>query len=159
MAKDKNKKSIIAEFREFISRGSVLDMAVGIIIGTAFTAIVNSLVADLFMPVLGMITGKINFSDMKIVMQAEVLNEVKEVITPEVAFRYGIFIEKIINFLLVAVAVFALVKIINTVRDKAEKLAHKKKLEEEAKVEEAPAAPDPQLVLLTEIRDLLKDKE
>lgn len=152
MAKNEKKKGIIAEFKEFISRGSVVDMAVGIIIGSAFTAIVSSLVADLFMPLLGLLTNGISFSDLKIILSpAEIDAATKEIIKPEAAINYGLFIEKIINFLLVAIAVFAMIKVINTVKSKAEAL--KKKEEEEAAVEEP--AVDPQIALLTEIRDLL----
>ncbi len=154
------KKSIFTEFKEFISRGNVMDMAVGVIIGGAFTKIVNSLVSDVITPALGMVTGGVEFSDMKVVLEAEVpevLNEAGEVVTaavPEVAIRYGVFLDAIINFLLIAVCVFLMVKTINTIKNKAEAL---KKKEEEKAAEEAPApAPDPQLELLTEIRDLLK---
>lgn len=154
------KKSIFTEFKEFISRGNVMDMAVGVIIGGAFTKIVNSLVSDVITPALGKVTGGVEFSDMKIVLEQEVpavLDEAGAVVTeavPEVAIRYGVFLDAIINFLLIAVCVFAMVKVINTVKEKAEAL---KKKEEEKVAEEAPApAPDPQLELLTEIRDLLK---
>ncbi len=155
------KKSIFTEFKEFISRGNVMDMAVGVIIGGAFTKIVNSLVSDVITPALGMVTGGVEFSDMKIVLEAgveEVVNEAGEVVTaavPEVAIRYGVFLDAIINFLLIALCVFAMVKVINTVKTKAEAL--KKKEEEEAPKEEP--KPDPQLVLLTEIRDLLKEEK
>lgn len=159
MAEEKKKKklAIIDEFKAFISRGNVLDMAVGLIIGSAFTAIVNSLVSDIFMPLLGMVTGKVDFSELKIVLQAAV-KEAGEIVTPEVSINYGSFIQYIINFLLIAVSVFLMIKAINLVRSKAEK---KKKEEEEAAAAAAAAEaekPDPQLVLLTEIRDLLKNK-
>ncbi len=146
------KKSIFAQFREFISRGNVLDMAVGVVVGGAFTKIVNSLVSDLIMPALGMITGKIDFGDLKVVLSPAELNEAGEVVTEELAIRYGLFIDAIISFLLIAAAVFAVVKVAGTIRDKA---AARKKAEEEAAPAPEPA-PDPQLVLLTEIRDLLK---
>lgn len=146
MAKEKKEKFKLAkEFKAFISKGNVLDMAVGLIIGSAFTAIVNSLVGDLLMPLLGVITGKVDFSEMKWVIQEEVLAEDGvTVATAEIAVKYGAFIQSVISFLLIAVAVFALVKVISM---------FKKKKEEEPKP--APA-PDPQVVLLTEIRDLLK---
>ncbi len=150
----KKKLTIIGEFKAFISRGNVLDMAVGLIIGSAFTAIVNSLVGDIFMPLLGMVTGEVDFSELKIILK-EAVKEGAEIIEPEVSINYGSFIQYIINFLLIAISVFLLIKAINTVRSRAEKL--KKKEEEEAPKEEP--APDPQLVLLTEIRDLLKEKE
>ena len=137
------KKGLIEEFKTFISRGNVIDMAVGVIIGSAFTKIVNSLVNDVFMPVLGVITGGVNFV------------ELKYVITPgteevaEVAIKYGSFIQNIVDFLLIAVVVFAMVKIINKIRDSKK---------EEPKPEE-PAAPPPtpeDILLLREIRDSLK---
>lgn len=146
------KKSIFTQFKEFISRGNVLDMAVGVVVGGAFTKIVNSLVSDLLMPALGMITGKIDLGDLKVVLSPAELNEAGEVVTEELAIRYGLFIDAIISFLLIALAVFAVVKIAGTIRDKAEA---RKKAEEEAAPAPEPA-PDPQLVLLTEIRDLLK---
>ena len=128
------KKGFIGEFKEFISRGNVMDMAVGIIIGGAFTAIVNSLVADVISPVIGMICGGIDFSAMAIkVGETELL--------------IGNFIMAIINFILVALVLFCIIKAMNKF----------KKKEEEAPAEEpAPAEPDEQTVLLTEIRDLLK---
>ncbi len=144
------KKSIFTQFKEFISRGNVLDMAVGVVVGGAFTKIVNSLVSDLIMPALGMVTGKIDFGDLKVVLSPAELNEAGEVVTEELAIRYGLFIDAIISFLLIAAAVFAVVKIAGTIRDKAEA---RRKAEEEAAPE---PTPDPQLVLLTEIRDLLK---
>lgn len=148
------KKSVFTEFKEFISRGNVVDMAVGVIIGGAFTKIVNSLVSDLIMPALGMLTGNIDFAELKIVLSEAVMDG-ETVVKDELAVRYGMFLDALLNFLLIAIAVFAMVKIINTIRTRAEKL--KKKQEEEAP---APApAPDPQIVLLTEIRDLLKKDE
>lgn len=148
------KKSIFTEFKEFISRGNVIDMAVGVIIGGAFTKIVNSVVSDIITPALGLLTGKIDFAELKFVLAEAELDAAGEIVKEELAIRYGVFLDALINFLLIAVCVFAMVKIINTIREKAEKL---KKKEEEEAVAEAPApAPDPQLELLTEIRDLLK---
>lgn len=143
----KEKFKLAKEFKAFISKGNVLDMAVGLIIGSAFTAIVNSVVGDLLMPVLGLITGKVDFSQLKWVLQPEELNEAGEVVVAEVAVRYGVFIQSIISFLLIALSVFILVKVISGL---------KRKKKEEPKPE---PKPDPQIVLLTEIRDLLKEKE
>ena len=139
------KKGIIAEFKEFISRGNVIDMAVGVIIGGAFTTIVNSLVNDVFMPFLGWIIGGLNFTDYKIV-----LNPANGDI-PESAIYYGKFIQNIVNFLLIALVVFLMVKAIN-------KLRNLKKKEEEAAPapEPAPAEPSEEVLLLREIRDNLK---
>ena len=147
------KKSIIAEFKEFISRGNVMDMAVGVIIGGAFTKIVNSVVSDIITPALGLLTGNVDFAELKVVL-SEAVMEGETVVKEELAIRYGVFLDALINFLLIAICVFLMVKVINTIRNKAEAL---KKKEEEKAAEEAPApAPDPQLELLTEIRDLLK---
>lgn len=107
---------IIKEFKEFISRGNVMDMAVGVIIGGAFTAIVNSLVGDLLNPLLGLLTGGIDFSDLKLVLGSG---------ENPATLNYGSFISAIINFLLVAIAIFFLIKLIN-------KLHFKKKAEEVA---------------------------
>ena len=152
-AEKKDRFKLAKEFKAFISRGNVLDMAVGLIIGSAFTAIVNSLVGDLLMPLLGLLTGKMDFSQLKLVLQPaveEVLDETGAVVTPavaEISLNYGSFIQSVISFLLIALAVFILVNAISKL--------HRKK-EEEPKPE---PKPDPQIVLLTEIRDLLKEKE
>ena len=129
---------IVDEFKEFISRGNVIDMAVGIVVGGAFTSIVNSLVNDILTPVINMLTGKADVSDLSVSIGTATLN-------------YGLFIQAIINFLIIAVAVFALVKAVNTIRG----MAFKKKEEEEAA---APADPT-QEELLAEIRDLLKERD
>ena len=152
-AEKKDRFKLAKEFKAFISRGNVLDMAVGLIIGSAFTAIVNSLVGDLLMPLLGLLIGKMDFSQLKLVLQPaveEVLDETGAVVTPavaEISLNYGSFIQSVISFLLIALAVFIIVK--------ANSKLHRKK-EEEPKPE---PKPDPQIVLLTEIRDLLKEKE
>ncbi len=150
------KKSIFTEFKEFISRGNVIDMAVGVIIGGAFTKIVNSVVSDLIMPALGVLTGNIDFAELKIVL-SEAVMEGETVVKEELAIRYGVFLDALLNFLLIAICVFAMVKVINTIKTQAEKL--KKKEEEEAAAEAPAPAPDPQLVLLEEIRDLLKNEK
>ncbi|MDT4761367.1 large-conductance mechanosensitive channel protein MscL [Sphaerochaeta sp. PS] len=149
MAKE---RKILGEFKAFITRGNVMDLAVGIIIGTAFTAIVGSLVKDVLMPIIGLIMGGVSFVDLKIVIAAATEQ------TAEVAINYGMFIQKIIDFLVIALVVFLIVKGINTMRDK---LDAKKKAEEPKK----PATPAPapvvpaDVVLLTEIRDLLKKQK
>ena len=136
------KKSIVQEFKAFISRGNVVDMAVGVIIGSAFTKIVNSLVNDVFMPALSVVTGGVSFTDMKYVI-TPATEEVAEV-----AIKYGAFIQNIVDFLLIAMVVFAMVKMINKLRAP----------KEEPKKEE-PAAPPPtpeDILLLRESRDSLK---
>ena len=139
-------KSFFNEFKKFAMRGNVMDMAVGMIVGAAFTAIVTSLVNNILMPALGMITGQIDFSDLKIILQAAVKDEAGEIITPEVAIGYGAFINSVISFLLIALSIFILIKVIGS---------FKRKKKEEPKEEEP--KPDPQIELLTEIRDLLKN--
>ena len=158
--KEKKKKlGIIDEFKTFISRGNVLDMAVGLIIGSAFTAIVNSLVSDLLMPLLSMITGKVDFTEWKVVLQEAVLNDAGEEVSAAISVNYGSFIQYIINFLLIAISVFIMVKAINVIRDKADKKKKEEEAAAAAAAEAEPPAPDPQLVLLEEIRDLLKEKK
>lgn len=131
-------KGFIAEFKEFVSRGNVVDMAVGVVVGTAFTGIVNSLVKEVIMPFMGWIMGGIDFSDRKIILKAAT----EEI--PEVAILYGNFINQVINFFILAFVVFTVVKILNRFKRK----------KEEAPAE--PPKPAEDIVLLTEIRDLLK---
>ncbi len=151
MAK-KDKKGLIAEFKEFIMRGNVVDMAVGVIIATAFGKITTSLVNDVAMPAIGMLIGGIDLSKLNIVLQEAVLDEAGAVVTEAVTLGIGTFITTIIDFILVALCVFIFIKVIT-------KMQSLKKKEEEV-VEEAPAEPEPtkEELLLTEIRDLLKDK-
>ena len=125
------------EFVEFINRGSVVELAVGVAVGGAFTTIVNSLVNDIVMPVLGVIIGGVDFSSLGVALGSE-----------DNILAYGNFIQAIINFLAIALVVFCVVKAINKARDKAAK----KKEEEPA----APPAKPDDVVLLEEIRDLLK---
>ncbi|UNT95687.1 large-conductance mechanosensitive channel protein MscL [Allobaculum mucilyticum] len=132
----------VSEFKEFISRGNVVDMAVGIIMGSAFTAIVTSLVDDLIMPVIGMICAGVNIAELSVQVGSATL-------------KYGAFLQAVLNFLIIALVIFSMVKAINSARAKAESL--KKKKEEEAPKEEE--KPDPQIVLLEEIRDLLAKNE
>ena len=139
-------KKFFGEFKAFISRGNVVDMAVGVIVGSAFTAIVNSLVKDVVTPFIGILTGGVEFTQMKYVI-APAVGE-----TPEVAILYGNFIQAIVNFLIIAFVVFCMVKMINTMRAKMEV---QKKKEEEAKPAQPPK-PSEEVLLLTEIRDLLK---
>jgi large conductance mechanosensitive channel len=131
---------MISEFREFISRGNVVDLAVGVIIGGAFGNIVKSLVDQVIMPPIGLMTGGINFADLKLVLKPA--DEAAKV--AEVAIQYGAFINTLIQFLIVAAVIFLLVKGVNSLR------------RQQAAAPEAPAGPTADQVLLTEIRDLLK---
>ena len=148
-------KKFLEEFKTFISRGNVMDMAVGVIIGGAFGKIVTSLVNDIIMPAIGSITSQgVDIKDMKYVITPEVLDAAGEVATPEVAINYGIFINTIIEFLIIAICIFIVITLIQKAAKKIEDL---KKKEEEVK-EEAPAEPSEEVKLLTEIRDALAKK-
>jgi len=133
--------SFISEFKEFAMRGNVMDMAVGVVIGGAFGKIVSSLVGDIIMPVVGAITGGVNFTDLKLT-----LKEAAEG-APAVTINYGSFIQTMVDFLIIAFCIFCVIKALNTLKNKLPK-------EEEA----APAEPETpaDIALLTEIRDLLK---
>lgn len=141
------------EFKEFINKGNVVDMAVGVVIATAFGNITKSLVADIIMPLVGMLTGGVSVSDLKYVLSPEVIDEAGTVLAPENAIRYGTFIQFIIDFLIIALAVFVFVKVLNSAKNLRKK-------EEEPVVEEPAPEPEPTKgeVLLAEIRDLLKEK-
>lgn len=143
--------SLLKEFKEFAMRGNVVDMAVGVIVGGAFGKIVTSLVNDIIMPGIGVITGGANFTEFKYVLQPEQVDGVtKEVITPEVAITWGAFVQTVFDFLIIAFCIFIAIKVMN-------KFIRNKKQEEEAAAE-APAEPTKEEALLTEIRDLLKEQ-
>lgn len=152
MSAPEKKKSFMGEFKTFIARGNVMDMAVGVIIGGAFGKISTSLVNDVIMPLISVLTGGVDFSNWKIVLKAAVAGD-DGVIDPatEVAIKYGSFLATILDFLIIAFAVFLMIKTINGFHDKM------KKQEEAVPAEEsAPPEPSNEEKLLTEIRDLLK---
>ena len=130
-------KQFIEEFKQFIARGNVMDMAVGVIIGGAFNAITTSLINDIIMPVLGIFTGSISFAEQVVTIQGAVIT-------------YGNFIQAVLNFLIMAFVVFCLVKTMNRL--------HRKKKEAPAEPP-APPVPSNEEKLLMEIRDLLKEKQ
>uniref|UniRef100_UPI004047915E large-conductance mechanosensitive channel protein MscL n=1 Tax=Roseivirga sp. TaxID=1964215 RepID=UPI004047915E len=132
------------EFKKFLIRGNVLEIAVGLIMATYFGAIVKSFVNDILMPPIGILLGGIDFSEFKLVLQAAGPEEG----AAEVAIAYGLFINTIITFVIVAFAIFMVVKTYNKIKERVEK--------KEAEAPAAPAAPSKEEVLLTEIRDLLK---
>lgn len=138
------------EFKKFISKGNVLDMAVGLIMATYFGAIVKSLVDHIIMPPVGLLIGGVNFTKLKIVLQEAQAPSTPEATDglAEVAINYGMFINTIITFIIVAWAIFILVKAYNKMKERMEK--------KEAAAPAAPPAPSKEEVLLTEIRDLLK---
>ena len=143
-------KKFFGEFKEFISKGNVMDMAIGVIIATAFGKITASLVNDVFMPFLGWLIGGIDLSQLNITLAPAVV-EGGEVVKEAVVIGIGTFLTTIIDFILVGFVVFLVVKAINTAKAKLEK----------KKEEEPPAPPEPSAEekLLTEIRDLLKEKQ
>lgn len=148
-------KKFIEEFKAFIAKGNVIDMAVAVVIGTAFNKIVSSLVNDVIMPLVGLFVGKMNVAELKWVITPAVLDESGAVVTAETALKYGSFIQTIIDFLIIALSIFVMLKIVLGAK---EKLHLGKKPEEEAAEEEAAEeeekAPTTE-ELLTEIRDLL----
>ena len=133
--------SILNEFKAFAVKGNVVDMAVGIIIGAAFGKIVSSFVGDVIMPPIGLLIGGVDFSDLAITLKAA------EGDLPAVVLSYGKFIQTVLDFVIVAFAIFMGVKVINQLK------------REEAVAPSAPPAPSPEEVLLTEIRDLLKNQQ
>ena len=155
MSAPEKKKSFMGEFKTFIARGNVMDMAVGVIIGGAFGKISTSLVNDVIMPLISVLTGGVDFSNWKIVLKAAVAGTDGAIdASTEIAIRYGAFLATILDFLIIAFAVFLMLKAINGFHDKL------KKAEEEAPAEEpAPPEPSNEEKLLTEIRDLLKARK
>lgn len=137
---------MLKEFKQFISKGNVMEMAVGLILALYFGAIVKSLVDHIIMPPIGLLLGNVDFSNLKIVLQAAQTNG--DTVIPEVAISYGLFLNTIITFLIVALAIFLVVKGYNKMKENLEK--------KEAEAPAAPPAPSKEEVLLTEIRDLLK---
>lgn len=141
----------LKDFRDFAMRGNVIDMAVGVIIGAAFGKIVSSLVDDIIMPLVGVATGGINFTDYKWVIQPEVKDAAGEIITPLVSLNWGTWVQTVVNFLIVAFCIFVMIRFMRNLR---------KKKEEEVAAAPAPAPePTKEEVLLTEIRDLLKEQQ
>ena len=142
-------KKFIEEFKTFAMRGNVIDMAVGVVIGGAFGKITTSIVNDIIMPLVSMLTGGINFSSWKLVLKQAVLDAQGAVVSEEVAVNFGNTIAVVLDFIIIAFAVFCMVKALNNL--------HRKK--EEAPAEEpAPPEPSAEEKLLMEIRDLLKEK-
>lgn len=133
---------LIKEFKSFAVKGNVIDLAIGVIIGGAFGKIVSSLVSDILMPPISLLTGGVNFSNLNIVLKKA--SENNEAIT----FNYGLFLENVFNFLIIAFSIFVFIKIINSL----------KKEEEEKEKEKKKESPSAEVVLLTEIRDTLNKK-
>lgn len=145
-------KKFAEEFKEFIARGNVVDMAVAVIIGGAFGKIVTSLVNDILMPLIGRVTGGFNVSDWKYVLAPAEVAADGTVITPENALCYGSFLQSVLDFLIIALCIFLMLKVLLAVQSRFHKTQ-----EEEVKEEENPAPTETEL--LTEIRDLLKAQQ
>jgi large conductance mechanosensitive channel len=137
---------LFKEFKQFAMRGNVIDLAVGVIIGAAFGKIVSALVDKILMPPLGILLGKVNFSDLKIVLQKAV-TEGDKIVTPEVAIGYGAFLQTMIDFIIIAFCIFLVVKL------------YQMAVKKEEAAPPPPAPPTKEEVLLTEIRDLLKENK
>ena len=134
---------MLKEFKEFATKGNVVDLAVGVIIGGAFNKIVSSLVNDIVMPIIGVLTGGVNFTDLKTTLKAQ------EGPKAAITLNYGQFIQNIVDFLIIAFSIFVVIKALNKFR--------RKKTEEAKSVE--PSTPPADIQLLTEIRDLLKKED
>jgi len=144
-------KKYIREFKEFAVKGNVIDLAVAVIIGGAFGKIVSSFVADVVMPVVGVIIGGVDFASFKWILKKAVVNNLGVVQAPAVTMNIGTFIQNIFDFLIIAVVIFLMVKIIGHLK--------KQLIKEEENVEPAPVPPTKDQELLTEIRDLLKKEK
>ena len=162
MAKEK-KKGFFAEFKEFIAKGNVIDMAIGVVVGTAFKAIVTSLVDNIINPLIGLAINTASLADAKAIIKEAVVENidgVETVVKEAVTLNYGLFVKSVIDFLIVAFCLFCALKVVMSVKAKAESL---KKKEEEQKIEEAkPAEPTPEEITastLKEILEVLKEKK
>jgi len=139
--------SFKSELKEFLMRGSVVDMAVGIVIGAAFGKIVTSFVNDILMPPIALLFGQGQFAELKVVLREAVMNGA-DVVTPTITWNYGAFIQAVVDFLIIGTAIFFVIKAINSMKRK----------KEEAPAPETAPEPTKEELLLTEIRDLLKNK-
>ena len=151
-------KKFFAEFKEFITRGNVIDMAVAVIVGNAFKAIVTALVDNVIMPLISLAVGGLNFTEWKWVLTPAVMDEAGAVVTTEVAVSYGVLIQAIIDFLIVAFCIFVALKVVLAMQTKAKEM-FEKKAEEAAAEEEAAAPAESQEDILRDIRALLQAKQ
>ena len=150
-------KKFLEDFKAFALKGNIVDMAVGVVIGGAFGKIVTSLVNDIITPLIGLLTGNISLAELKFVLSPAVIDAAGEVVAPELAITYGMFLQTVIDFLIIAFSIFMVLRVAMNTRKKLESL---KKKEEEAVAEETPAEPETpaetELSVLLEIRELLK---
>ena len=149
-------KKFFKEFKEFAMKGNILDMAVGVVVGGAFKEIVTALVNNIINPLIGALTGQGTLADLKYVISKAVIENGVEIV-PENAVTYGVFLQSIIDFLIIAFSIFVVIKVMMNAEKKMQELFSKKK-EEEAAAEEAAPVED-EISVLKEIRDMLKEKE
>ena len=154
----KNKKGFFSEFRDFIMRGNVLDMAIGVIIATSFGKITTSLVNDVIMPALGALVGEIDLSQLNLTLVPAVKDAAGEVTKEAVVIGFGTFLVTIIDFIIIAFVIFAIIKGFNKAKEIAEAKLLKAKEEEEA-AEEAPAAPTTEELLAEILAEIKAKKE
>lgn len=159
-------KKFFSDFKAFATKGNVVDMAVGVVVGGAFSKIVTALVNNIITPLIGLLTGGVSLADKKIILKAaEIAEDGETIITPENALTYGAFLQAIIDFLIIALTIFIVIRIIGSIRRKAEEAKKRREAAEaaaaEAAVKEPPKEPEISSTdkLLIEIRDLLKEKE
>lgn len=150
-------KKFIEEFKAFAMKGNVVDMAIGVVIGSAFSAIVTSLVGNIITPLIGLLTGGVDLSDKVIVLREAVVNSAGEVVSPANTLAYGAFLQSIIDFLIIALSIFLVIKAAGTI---SRRLNAKKIAEEEARKKEEEAKPKPPTTeeLLSEILDEIRSE-
>ncbi len=151
-------KKFFSDFKAFALKGNIVDMAVGVVVGGAFSKIVSSLVADIISPLISLATGKVTLTDLKWVINPAVTDAAGNIVQTETALTYGNFLQSILDFLIIAFSIFIVIRLMMKAQEKMESLIKKEKNEEEEKKEEAPAEKEEEteLALLKEIRDLLK---
>lgn len=157
MGKEKKKEGFFSQFKSFITKGNILDMAVGVVMGSAFGKIVSSLVSDIIMPAIGAITGSGSLSDLRVVIKEAVTDDSGAVVTAESAINYGMFIQYIIDFLIVAFCMFLMIKLFMGMREGLDKL--KKKEEESPEAPKEPTVEEKTLSAINDIKALLEQKD
>lgn len=146
-------KKFLNDFKAFALKGNIVDMAIGVVIGGAFGKIVTSLVNDIITPLIGLLTGNISLAELKIVLAPAVLDAAGEVLTPELALTYGAFLQTVIDFLIIALSIFMVMRIAMNAHKKIEDMRKKEEEAVEETVEEEKAT---ELSVLLEIKELLK---
>ena len=149
-------KKFLNDFKAFALKGNIIDMAVGVVVGSAFSKIVTSLVNDIISPIISLATGKVMLTDLKWIISPAVIDEVGTVVKPESALMYGSFIQTIIDFLIIALSIFTVLRVIMNAHKKLEELTKKKEEVVEEPKEEEPK--EDELSVLKEIRELLKSE-